>query len=153
MLVALAVCPRLMSAQASALDLVRQLYATYAWETSDAEMAKHTPFFSEQKAVIARYLDAPLLRAVLRNRACEQRTGEICNLDFDPMWDSQDPGGVTVEVVSTRASTAVQARVHYPSDSTIRVVTYRLRKTPGGWRITDMKGAGWPSLLALLRSP
>ena len=150
---ALTMAPRAAPALSSALDLVKRLYAAYAWEASDAEAAKHTPLFSERAAVMARYFDAPLLRAVLRDRACEKRSGEICKLDFDPIWDSQDPGGVTVEVVPTRDMTIVQARIHYQSDHDTRVVTYRMRKTSAGWRIADMAGAGWPSLLRVLRSP
>lgn len=152
-ILALALSPRALPAQGTALDLVKRLYAAYAWETNDAETAKHTPLFSEPAPVLARYFDAPLVRAVLQNRACQKRTGDICNLDFVPIWDSQDPGGVTVDVVPTRDSMIVQAHIHYQSDYGTRVVTYHLRKTSAGWRITDIAGAEWPSLLRLLRSP
>lgn len=67
------------------------------------------------------------------------------------MWNSQDPGGVTVQVVPTRDSMVVQARLHYPYDNETRVVTYRMRITPAGLRIADMSALRWPSLLKLLQ--
>lgn len=111
------------------------------------------PLFSAPAAVLQRFFDAPLIKAILADRACEARVRGECNLDFDPMWDSQDPGGVSVQVVPTRNAMVVQARLHYPYDNETRVVTYRMRNTPSGLRIADMSSPRWPSLLELLRQP
>jgi len=137
----------------SAQAVVARLYAEYAWETKDDSTGKKEPLFSAKRAVMARYLDTELIGAVLADRACEARTGGECNLSFVPMWDSQDPGGVTVQVVATKSSSIVQARLHYPYQNEMRVVTYRMRQTPVGWRVADMSGVAWPSLLKLLRRP
>ena len=141
------------SSTESAYAVVARLYAEYAWETKDDSLGRKKPLFSAGRAVMARYLDAELISAVLADRACEARTGGECNLSFVPMWDSQDPGGVTVQVVATKDPSVVQARVHYPYDNQTRVVTYRMRRTPAGWRVADMSGAAWPSLLHLLHRP
>jgi hypothetical protein len=124
-LLAVALLPQRLSAQTHAIDLVEQLYAAYAWETNDVETTKHTPLFSAEAPVMARYLDAPLLKAALRDRACEEKAQGICNLDFEPMWDSQDPGAATVEVVPTGDVTVVQARIHYPYHNETRIATER----------------------------
>lgn len=144
--------PRVVFAQVNAVDVVRQMYAAYAWETDDQQVTKHTPLFAERSDVMARYLDGPLLHAVQKDRACQKRTQAICNLDFEPMWDSQDPGGATVAVEPTHAPAVVRARVAYPDHET-RVITYRMRKVAGAWRVADMAGAKWPSLLHVLQRP
>lgn len=127
------------------------MYAAYAGDTKDANLGKQKPLFAASAVVMGRYLDAELVKAVLADRACAVRAGGECNLSFDPMWDSQDPGGVTVQVVATKDPSVIQARLHYPYQNETRVVTYRLRQVPTGWRIVDMGGATWPSLLHLLR--
>ncbi len=58
-----------------------------------------------------------------------------------------------MRIVATKDPSNVQARIHYPYENETRVVTYRLRHTPAGWRVVDMAGANWPSLLRLLRQP
>jgi len=139
--------------KASAHAVIARLYAEYAWETKDDSTGKKEPLFSARRAVMARYLDTALIGAVLADRACQARTGGECNLDFVPIWDSQDPGGVTVHVVATKSPSVVQARLYYPYQKETRVVTYRMRQTSAGWRVADMSGAAWPSLLQLLRRP
>lgn len=139
--------------QETAQAAVARMYADYAWETKDDSVGKGEPLFVAVAAVMGRYLAPELIKAVLADRACEARVGGECNLSFDPMWDSQDPGGATVQIVATKDPSNVQARIHYPYENETRVVTYRLRHTPAGWRVVDMAGAKWPSLLHLLRQP
>lgn len=137
----------------TAATVISRMYAEFAWETKDDDTSKAEPLFSESPAAMDRYLDEPLLKAVLADRACERRVQGECNLSFAPMWDSQDPGGATVTVAATEDTTVVQARVLYPSQNKTQVVTYYMRRTPMGWRIADMGGAKWASLLELLRRP
>ncbi|MGE5730857.1 MAG: hypothetical protein ACM37U_02890, partial [Gemmatimonas sp.] len=112
-----------------------------------------TTLFSAPPAVLQRFFGAPLAKAILADRACQARTRGECNLSFGPIWDSQDPGGVTVQVVPTRDSMVIHARLHYPYQNETRVVTYRMRSTPAGLRIVDMSARDWPSLLNLLQQP
>jgi hypothetical protein len=129
------------------------MYEEYSWETKETGSPSKKPLFSAPVAVLERFFDAPLIKAILADRACQARTQGECHLDFDPFWDSQDPGGVTVRVVPTRDSMVVQARLHYPYDNSTRVVTYHMRTTPVGLRIVDMSAPRWPSLLKLLKEP
>jgi hypothetical protein len=139
--------------QSNAVAFITHVYAEYAWETKETESRAKTSLFFAPPAVLHRFFDAPLAKAILADRACEARTQGECHLSFDPMWDSQDPGGVAVQVVPTRDSMVVQARLHYPYQNETRVVTYRLRNTPAGLRIVDMSGRQWTSLLNLLQQP
>ena len=140
-------------AQSSAAAFISRLYEEHAWESRQTSMRGKTPLFAAPSAVLHRFFDAPLATAILADRACEARTQGECHLSFDPMWDSQDPGGVTVQIVPTPDSMLVQARLHYPYQNETRVVTYRLRMTPAGVRIVDMSAPQWPSLLKLLQGP
>ena len=139
--------------QSDAVAFIGHMYDEYSWETKDTEFRGKMPLFVASPAVLQRFFDAPLAKAILADRACEARTQGECHLSFDPMWDSQDPGGVTVRVVPTRDSMVVRARLHYPYQNETRIVTYRTRNTPAGLRIVDMGGRQWPSLLKLLQQP
>lgn len=138
---------------ASAVAWVRRLYDAYAWEARDDAPPGRVSLFGAPGAVLRQHLDAGLVQAVLADRACAERTEGICNLDFGPLWASQDPGGATVTVVPTRDPAVVQAHVRHPGEQRARVVTFHLRRTADGWRIRDLGAAEWPSLLALLRRP
>ena len=140
------------SQQTSAVQAVTRLYHDYAWEAADSITGK-SPLFAADAAVMRTYLDSGLVEATLANRQCQIRTGEVCNLDFEPMWDSQDPARATVEIVATRDSAVVRANVRYPAPYGTRVVTYHMRHTAKGWRVADMGAADWPSLLRMLRQP
>ena len=89
-------------AQSDAMAFIARMYADYSWETNDATLRSKTPLFVESSTVLERFFDTPLAKAILADRACAVRTQGECHLSFDPMWDSQDPGGVTVRVVPTR---------------------------------------------------
>ena len=137
----------------TAAAVISRMYAEYAWETKDDSPSKTEPLFSASSDAMDRYLDEPLIKAVLADRACQKRVQGECNLGFVPMWDSQDPGGATVTVAATEDTSLVRARILYPAQKEARVVTYLMRRTPLGWRIADMSGAEWASLLELLRRP
>lgn len=137
----------------TAATVISRMYAEFAWETKDNDTSRAEPLFSASPAAMDRYFDEALSMAVLADRACQRRVQGVCNLSFAPMWDSQDPGGATVTVAATEDTSVVQARILYPSQGKTQVVTYHMRRTPLGWRIADMGGAEWASLLELLRRP
>jgi hypothetical protein len=131
---------------------VERIYHDEAWLTK-AGQQKGIDVLSAAPEVMATYLDAGLVRAVVAVRACQQRTHGECSLSFDPVWDSQDPTGSTVRVVATASPSIVRALIHHAYANKTTVVTYHLRHTTVGWRVTDMGGRAWPSLLGLLRRP
>jgi hypothetical protein len=134
----------------TAAAVVARMYQDYSWETDDSIPAGRHPLFSAPAETLREYLDSALTRAVLADRACQIRTHEECNLDFDPLWDSQDPTGASVQVLPAHDSTRVDARIGYRASTELHVVRYRMRRVGTGWRIADMSGEGWPSLLKTL---
>ena len=133
--------------------VVAQLYADFACEAVLSEPGCDTrhQLVDQPARVLSRYFDEPLIRLWLADRACAKRTHEICKLDFAPMWDSQDPTGTFVRILTTPGVTAVNVELlSYRPSSVSRVIGYTLVETPAGWRIHNMsKGTEW-SLVALL---
>lgn len=131
---------------------VRALYARYAEEAAIDDTLSPT-LASAAPAVLRRHLTEPLTRLLLRDRACQQRTREICRLDFAPLWDSQDPAGTSVRLHWDAGQKRVVAELRR-GDGSARALAYSLVKQKDGWRIDDIDfGVGRPSLRQLLCAP
>ena len=136
----------------ASVALVVRLYADFACEAvvDTPGCDGHHELVDQPKPVLARYFDAQLVRLWLADRSCAARSHEICNLDFTPMWASQDPIGTTVRILPTVDSAAVDVELRNTQSSAKRVLRYALVKTPDGWRIHNISmGKEW-SLVALL---
>lgn len=132
--------------------LVTRLYADFACaaviDTPSCD-SQHD-LIDQPGTVLARYFDPPLVRLWVADRACVARTHEICNLDFRPIWASQDPVGTHVSITAGDDSSQVSVEVRHPFYREPRTLQYTLVKTPAGWRIHDIAlGSEW-SLVALL---
>jgi len=117
------------------LASVAKLYQEFAAEAViDSPELVPLDLFGRPKAAMARYLDDSLVSLVLADRACAERTGEICHLDFSPIWDAQDAVGATVKLSSAKDPSRVAAEISFP-DKTVSRLTYVMVKTAAGWRI------------------
>jgi hypothetical protein len=135
------------------LAIVHKIYTEYAWETLEEYPPDKAPLFVAPPAVLRQYFDSAFTQAILADRACAVRTQGECNLDFDPVWDSQDPSESTVRVVATRDPTVIEARIHHAFEDVTTVMTYHFRRTRAGWRIYDMRGNRLGSVLRRLQRP
>jgi hypothetical protein len=93
---------------------------------------------AQPRAVLGQYFDDSLTALILRDRACTRRTHEICRLDFDPIWASQDPGAAELKVLATGDSSVVAVTFRYPSTGETIALSYRMVRTPNGWRVHDI---------------
>jgi len=130
----------------SARAFVEKLYVEYAWEAA-VESKTDGGVFNEDRPVLARYFDKPLVALILKDRTCGEG---ICNLDFDPLWDSQDPSGATVDVRATPDSRRVKVVLRYGNDE--ETLNYKMTTTTNGWRISDIQSDKW-SLVSILSRP
>ena len=132
--------------------LVRQLYTDFACEAvlDDPECDSQHEFIDQPQSVLAKYFDNRLVQLWLADRRRALRTREVGNLDFSPMWDSQDPSGTFVTISPTMDSTLVQVELRHPYYTEPRYLDYRLAKTSTGWRIHDISRRGKWSLVQLL---
>lgn len=129
---------------------VAKLYQEFAAEAViDTQDYSIQGLFGRPKAALARYLDDRLVALVLADRACSARTQEVCNLDFSPMWDSQDPVGTAIKISALDAS-RVLVELHGPNQRDRRL-TYRMVKTAAGWRVHDIEYDSHESLATMLR--
>ena len=130
-----------------AANAVARLYADYAWEAKDSGQ-RHAGLLESNRPVLARYFTSELTRLLLEDRACVRRTKQICNLDWLPHWDSQDPEGAAPRLLPSTIPREVPVDITYPGGS-VRHLTYVLATTPVGDRIADIRARNW-SLVALL---
>lgn len=129
--------------------IVFQLYRDYAWEAVIA--AGYDGLMQQPSQILQQYFDENLIALILRDRKCSEN-GEICRLDFVPMWASQDPAAVDLTVEKTESKNIIKVQFRYPGTNEKIELKYRVTKTPMGWRISDIAGKDW-SLLAILSSP
>src|SRR5262245_15408984 len=137
----------------SALAAVVKLYQDFAAEAV-IDSVEHQPadLFGRSKAAMARYLDDELVALVMADRECSQRKQEVCNLDFAPIWDSQDMIGVTVSIAPGKSADRVLVQLKFPPKNEVRKLTFVMKKTPGGWRVHDIEYDGHESLVAMLKA-
>lgn len=107
------------------------------------------------KKTLRRYFTEELTALFLRDDECIIRTHEVCNLDFDPIYDAQDyednsPIKLDVKKISTKPHLCYQ--VMFTNIDRITLI-YELQVTKSGWRISDIIYSSNNSLKALLSQP
>jgi hypothetical protein len=137
-------------------DVIYRLYQQYAWEAlfaapAEGGAALKPGLLAEPKKILATYFDDGLVRLLLKERAClAHHPGELCKLEFNPIFASQDPAASDLLVQSTTPE-EVAVQFTYPADRTTVRLVYRMVHTRTGWRIKDIAyPAGQLSLVAIL---
>jgi hypothetical protein len=135
------VTPGAFAAEDARSAVVKKLYKDFAWETG--ALPTHRPVFTEQRRfVLEKYLTRSLASLLIRDNTCAERTHEICQLDFSPLWDSQDPEGATFNVAGPGPGNTISVTLTYPNNRP-RVVNYDLKQTATGWRIDNIRTKEW----------
>jgi hypothetical protein len=141
------------AADGSALDQVVALYRSIAWQAVVQQPAEAGPgLLGQPVAELGRWFDPALAALLAADHQCSRRSRQVCALDFDPLWDSQDPLGATVAI--TPGARAGEVRVQLAYGSTPREpLIFQLGSTATGWRIADIRyPGGRPGLKALLQA-
>lgn len=139
----------------SEAKVVASLYKNYAWEA----MAAQSDLFGEgltgaSKAQLEKYFAPELAQLLLADSACQLRAGEICNLDFDLLFDSQDPRVADLEVAPLAPGRVLVQFKDPVTDKKTRI-EFKLALLGGRWRIADIIYQTHPqqSLKAVLSRP
>lgn len=120
----------------STVQTVAKLYRDFAWEAVLAQPDARG-LAQQPEAILLRYFTPELASALAADAACAERRGEMCALDFAPLWASQDPAAHDLSVAP--GTEAGQVRVQfYPATGQVLQLTFRLVSTNGGWRIADI---------------
>ena len=118
--------------------LVTSLYKNFAWQAVFASDAGGT-LAAQPRAELEKYFDAELTESFLKEQKClARRKGELCHLDFDPLFASQDPAATNL-TVKPAAGGKVMVEFVYPSGGEKIRLEFSLKSTAQGWRITDIR--------------
>ncbi|MCZ8206446.1 hypothetical protein [Gemmatimonas sp.] len=136
--------------------VVAQLYHDYAWEVVLDDARAWATLTDEPRDVLMQYFDDRLVDLLEEDQRCRERTKQICTLDGSPIWYSNDPEATRLTVAGGADSTEIAVsftRSQPPSEGAIISLTYRMARTPRGWRVHDVRFPGGRSLVELLSAP
>ncbi len=127
----------------AAAEVVAHLYRDHAWEAMASSSGPNdkgfgAPIAQASRQVLEQYFEKHLVDLLERDARCEDKhEGEVCNLDFNILFSSQDPAAtdLTVEAIS---QDHVMVSFTYPSNSEKIRIEYVTVEAPGGWKIKDV---------------
>ncbi len=137
---------------ASSKGVVEKLYQDYAWvvlmDNSDLVGLADQP-----EIELSKYFTASLSSLISKDHKCAEETQDVCNLDFDPIYDSQDPSG-THQLRIEQMNHASEVRVTFLprwSSPAVTELRFKMIDTPTGWRIDDIYYRDHESIRAILQ--
>jgi hypothetical protein len=136
-----------------AVAVVLQLYRDFAWTSVIDEPKARITFIDQPSSVLGRYLSPQLITLLKKDRECAARTREICKLEFDPIWASQDPSAAEMKIVAGALPNTVDVRYVHPGSRKVIRMRYRVLKLGTTWRIDDIEYSNGTSLRAILSQP
>jgi hypothetical protein len=74
---------------------------------------------------------------LLKDAACQTRSRGICNLDFDLLFDSQDPRVTDLDVTTTSPG-RVSVVYKDPVDEKKTQIDFEIARVGRAWKITDV---------------
>lgn len=151
------VCRSASTEQADSAGVVYLLYKEFGWVALFAPDPKAEHYLGAEitdqpEPVLRHYFDKELSRLIVKEAVClRQHRGELCNLEFEPLYGSQDPAAEDL-LILPHAADQIWVEYTYPATRAKITIQYRLRHTAQGWRITDIvyPNANQLSLKALL---
>ena len=137
--------------------IVYQLYKDFGWSavfdaSGEAKYYLGKTIEEQLQDVLSKYFSPELVTLFLQEANCNAiRKGELCNLEFDPIFASQDPAASELSISSVENDN-VTVQFIYPSNGMKVNLLYKLAKFKEGWRISDIiyPGNNAPSLKAIL---
>jgi len=134
---------------------VAKIYQNFAWEalSDDSDLFGRT-LANQPVGILSQYFDPTLSKMLADDAACQRRTQEFCNLDFDLLFDAQDPR-IADLTISAAAPNMVDVRFKDPVTEKETLITYTIAKFGQGWRISDVTYSKKPgkTLRAMLSRP
>lgn len=132
-------------------DVVAWLYRDFSWEATMGGQFLNESLIEQPKEVLSLYFTDEMVSLIMKDRACVKATHELCNLDFDPIFVSQDPSAVDLEVSPADKSNTVHVRFRYASNQERVDLDFKVEKTAHGWRVSNIIYGHGKSLLKILK--
>lgn len=125
--------------------IVRDLYKLHN--------AEKGPFFDRQnRDLVGQYFTKELSDLIVKDAVAAD--GEVGALDFDPLYETQDPQITDLKIVPTDSGASGEATVEvsfHDSDKP-RALTFRMRQdATKAWKIADIKYSDGRTLVEVLR--
>ncbi|WP_139382609.1 CHAP domain-containing protein [Luteibacter sp. 22Crub2.1] len=126
-----------------AVQAVAHLYRDHAWEamassSGPTDTSFGPPIAQAPRRVLEQYFEKHLVDLLeLDSRCVDKHKGDVCNLDFNILFSSQDPAATDLTVEAT-GTNHVMVSFTYPSNSEKIRIEYLTVETPYGWRIKDI---------------
>ena len=131
------------------------LYREIAWQAVISKPQNAGPALLDQgKNEIGKYFDTSLTDMIIADKKCTAKGQGICGLDFDPLWNSQDPVGASIAITQGAKPDEVLVTVGYASAKNRKPMVFVMAQAGSGWRISDIRFPGEKkSLKAILQPP
>jgi hypothetical protein len=131
-------------------DVVAWIYRDFAFDAIMAPYWKNASLIEQAREILLLYFTEEIASLILKDRQCVKETHEICKLDFDPIFASQDPGAMDLQILPADKSNTVRVQFLYPGNGEKISLSYEIEKTNRGWRIRDIIYSNTRSLRKLL---
>jgi hypothetical protein len=134
--------------------LLSGLYQRYAWVVvfSSGPAAGSVPLARASRKELSEVFAPDLAWAIWNDAQCAEKRGEICVLDFDVLFDSQDPSARDLVIQTDKRTTEAQVCFKDVADAR-RCLTFTGVTIHGETRIADIRYPRGQSLRQLLRLP
>lgn len=131
--------------------LVSDLYARYAWVAifSITPAPNAVPLAKAKSAELQTIFVPDLAKAIWDDAQCAEKRGEICTLDFDILFDSQDPSASDLTVKSDAHGSEALACFKV-AEGASKCLTFVGADIRGSTRVADIVYPGQRSLRQLL---
>lgn len=132
-------------------SLVYQLYKDFGWSaifdvSVETESYLGKPIEEQSPNILSKYFSPELVKLFLKEAECKQfRKGELCNLEFDAIFASQDPAAMELSISSSESNVII-VQFLYPSNLAKINLKYQLKRIGNQWRISDIVYLGEPSV-------
>jgi hypothetical protein len=118
--------------------VVASLYRDFGWQAFASQQNLFGDDLAHQKkATLEKYFAPDLAELLVRDAVCQVRSQGICNLDFELLFDSQDPR-VTDLDVQTVALGKVAVSFKDPVNDETTKIEFNLAQVAGKWKIADV---------------
>lgn len=118
--------------------VVAKLYKDFAWQAlGSMQDLFGKPLQQQSESVLRQYFDPGLAALFLRERECVSRRREVCNMDFDPLFASQDAAATDFSIQRTGIG-KVSVTFTYPSNGEKLKLDFLVKQAGKTWRIHDV---------------
>lgn len=117
--------------------VVAKLYKDFAWQAIASQDLFGDDLSHQNKSTLEKYFAPALVDLLVKDAVCQVKSQGICKLDFDLLFDSQDPRVTDLEVTTTSPG-RVSVVYKDPVDDKTTRIDFEVARVAGRWRIMDV---------------